>query len=154
MDERNGIELKVPASIYYTADGTVNISIKFNDVDDSALAAMLQGKTMDESKSVVNVYTREILDKYTLPKACIWFSGSFHFTDSQSYVPPEEIAKQVMETLALKLRESNDDTCKYCANKDKCSSAAAEHGDGWQTPDKDVCAKHIIKYFWDKCKTR
>ncbi len=140
----------VPATVSYTSDGTVSISIKIVDRDESPLRKAIEHKTVAECRSVISCYTKDnILDSHNLPKDFIWFSGIFHFVDEQLFTSPEEVA----EALALKLVE-HDGCCDTCSNKDKCSSAAAEHGDGWQTPDKDVCAKHIIKYFWDKCKTR
>lgn len=149
MDEQKDRTLKVPAEIRCNDLGEVEIQIEFLDDPNSLIRKVIEGKTVDESKSVICSFAIQTSSF----RSYIRLSGLFRFVDKSELVnSQEEINKRVMQTLSEQLVKVSDNPCEYCANRDKCSAEAASQGEAWQEPDTDVCAQHVIRYFYERAK--
>lgn len=154
MEQQKDGRIIVPAEIIYNDLGVVSIWFNFTTNDD-LLRKAIEGKTADESRSVVGAFAREVCNAATqmLPKSWIVLSGQFQFVDKSELAnSPEEINKRAMQLLAARLVEVDDNPCQHCDRADLCRCEAADQGEEWQEPRKEVCAKSVIKYFTERAK--
>lgn len=149
MDEQKDRTLKVPAEIRCNDLGEVEIQIEFLDEPNSLIRKVIEGKTVDESKSFICSFAIQTSSF----RSYIRLGGLFRFVDKSDLVnSPEEINKRAMQALAEQLVKVSDNPCEYCANRDKCNAEAASIGETWPKPDTDVCARHVIHYFLSQAK--
>ena len=139
----DGKSFTVPVTVYFTTDGTLSIDLKIIDSDDSELGKMLDGKTIDERRSMVGVFSK---DSSTLPNTFIWLSGMFNFTDKATYVSPEAIDRRVIELMAKRIVYGVGSPCSFCVNDEICSH------DLQQLPSEEVCMQKVVQYFYERAK--
>lgn len=132
--QSDGKSFTVPATVYFTTDGTLSIDLKIIDSDDSELGKMLDGKTIDERRSMVGVFSK---DSSTLPNTFIWLSGMFNFTDKATYVSPEAIDRRVIELMAKRIVYGVGSPCSR---------------DLQQLPSEEVCTQKVVQYFYERAK--
>lgn len=150
MDKQKERTLKVPAEISCNdLLGEVEIQIEFLDDSDSLIRKVIERKTVDESKSIICSFAIQTSSL----RSYIRLGGLFRFVDKSELVNSlEEISKRAMQALAEQLVKVSDNPCEYCANKNLCCAEAASQDEDWQEPDSDVCAQHVIRYFYERAK--
>ncbi len=151
MDGTKGKSFTVPATVYFTEAGILSVNISIKGSGDSQLRKMLEGKQIDENKSAIGVFAKETIDSHFLPRSQVMLSGMFTFTETPQQ-SKEEIIAAALELAVLRLLDKDNDLCAVCAMHENCTQESNEQGEAFQQPGCNVCAQHVIRYFYERAK--